>query len=198
MVLIPITDEYNRGFSNYFCRPSYQDMALDKYFTHYDPAYPSYTFNDIDAKEAETSLGADGGLYNRAGRGIPDVSANGANFVTFAAGIKGPVWGTSLATPIWASVLTLINDRRHMVGKGPVGFVNPVLYEHPEVFKDIVDGNNPGCGTKGFSAVPGWDREYLILSRFIDLVCIANFVKAVTGLGTPNFLKLLELFLSLP
>ena len=39
-------------------------------------------------------------------------------------------------------------------------------------------GTNPGCGTKGFSAVPGWDP--------------------VTGLGTPNFPKMLKYYLSLP
>lgn len=61
---------------------------------------------------------------------------------------------------------------------GPVGFINPVLYEHPEVFNDITSGHNPGCGTYGFEAVEGWDP--------------------VTGLGTPNYPKLLELFLSLP
>jgi len=59
-----------------------------------------------------------------------------------------------------------------------VGFVNPVLYAHPEMFNDITLGDNPGCGTNGFEAVPGWDP--------------------VTGLGTPNFPKMLEVFLSLP
>jgi len=38
---------------------------------------------------------------------------------------------------------------------------------------DIVGGNNPGCGSKGFTAVAGWDP--------------------VTGLGTPNFEKLSKL-----
>lgn len=37
--------------------------------------------------------------------------------------------------------------------------------------------DNPGCGTKGFSAVKGWDP--------------------VTGLGTPKFDDLLKIFLKL-
>lgn len=45
-------------------------------------------------------------------------------------------------------------------------------------FNDITSGNNPGCGTKGFSAQAGWDP--------------------VTGLGTLNFPKLLELWTALP
>lgn len=69
-------------------------------------------------------------------------------------------------------------EERVAAGKGPLGFINPVLYRHPEVLNDITNGTNPGCGTEGFSAAEGWDP--------------------VTGLGTPNYPKLLELFLSLP
>jgi hypothetical protein len=29
-----------------------------------------------------------------------------------------------------------INDERIAIGKSPVGFINPVLYEHPEVLND--------------------------------------------------------------
>ena len=50
-----------------------------------------------------------------------------------------------MSTPLWGSVLTLVNQERTKVGKGPVGFVNPVLYEHPEIFNDITKGSNPGC-----------------------------------------------------
>jgi tripeptidyl-peptidase-1 len=52
------------------------------------------------------------------------------------------------------------------------------LYSHPEVFDDITEGVNPGCGTDGFPAVEGWDP--------------------ITGLGTPKFAKLRDLLLSLP
>jgi tripeptidyl-peptidase-1 len=44
--------------------------------------------------------------------------------------------------------------------------------------KDVTKGNNPGCGTAGFPAVEGWDP--------------------LTGLGTPIYPKMLELFMSLP
>jgi tripeptidyl-peptidase-1 len=40
-----------------------------------------------------------------------------------------------------------------------------------------VNGSNPGCGTDGFYAVKGWDP--------------------VTGLGTPNYPKMLRLFMGL-
>ena len=90
----------------------------------------------------------------------------------------GHWFGTSLSAPIWGSVITLINEERTVRGKGPVGFVNPVLYANSWALNDIKNGSNPGCGSKGFAAVSGWDP--------------------VTGLGTPSFPRLLELFLGLP
>jgi len=83
-----------------------------------------------------------------------------------------------LASPLFASVLTLLNEERAAIGKGPIGFVNPVLYRHDYVMNDITEGHSLGCGTDGFAAVEGWD--------------------AVTGLGTPNYPKMKTLFLSLP
>lgn len=75
-------------------------------------------------------------------------------------------------------MINMINERRLQQDKGPIGFVNTALYANPGVMTDIKLGNNPGCGTKGFSAVPGWDP--------------------LTGLGTPNFAQMQKLFLSLP
>ncbi|KAK3678498.1 hypothetical protein LTR78_001795 [Recurvomyces mirabilis] len=161
------------GFSNRYKAPAYQKSALDTYFSKHDPGLPYYI-----AGPNGTNIGANGGVYNRAGRGIPDVSANGANFRAYTNGTDYHWYGTSLAAPLWASVLTLINEERTAVGKGPVGFVNPVLYENPWTLKDITNGSNPNCGSSGFAAVSGWDPA--------------------TGLGTPNYPKLLQLFMSLP
>ena len=107
----------------------YQKTAVDTYFAQHDPGYPSYNYNGIDALHNSTNIGANGGIYNKAGRAMPDVSANGAYFATFISGSPQPEFGTSLAAPLWASVITLINEERTAKGKGPVGFVNPVLYE---------------------------------------------------------------------
>jgi tripeptidyl-peptidase-1 len=41
-------------------------------------------------------------------------------------------------------------------GKGPIGFVNPVLYTNPGVLNDIVNGTSLGCDSDGFQAVPGY------------------------------------------
>lgn len=67
------------GFSNYFSRPSYQDAAVQTYLDNYAPNYPSYIYNGNDIYSGNSNIGQNGGIYNRAGRGFPDVSANGAN-----------------------------------------------------------------------------------------------------------------------
>ncbi|KXT11739.1 hypothetical protein AC579_5039 [Pseudocercospora musae] len=61
------------GFSNYFAIASYQRSAIEEPFAKLDPGHPYYTVN-----ANASNIGAEGGIFNRAGRGYPDVSANGA------------------------------------------------------------------------------------------------------------------------
>lgn len=112
------------GFSNISTPPSYQAAAVSNYFSEHDHGLQYHIAN----AEA-TNIGANGGVYNRAGRGYPDVSANGAFLLTYVNLTQGTFFGTSLSSPIFGSILTLINEERTAVGKGPVGFVNVVLYE---------------------------------------------------------------------
>jgi tripeptidyl-peptidase-1 len=148
------------GFSNNFPMPSYQKDAVAKYFKDHKPPYTSAQYNNSQQT-----------------RGLPDVSANGAWYVIAVDGEFSWVFGTSCSSPVFGSIITLINEERFNKGKSSVGFLNPTLYQNPGVMNDITKGTNPGCGTEGFSAVPGWDP--------------------VTGLGTPNYPKMLDLFMSL-
>jgi tripeptidyl-peptidase-1 len=111
-------------------------------------------------------------------RGFPDISANGANYAFAVNAEWSLTYGTSASAPVLGSILTLINQERLKAGKSSIGFINPTAYAHPEVFTDVTSGNNGGCGVDGWFAVPGWDP--------------------VTGLGTPNYPKMLELWMSLP
>lgn len=126
------------GFSNYFGVPFYQREAVAEYFKNHDPDLPYYVaqYNSTDI----TNLGANGGVYNRIGRGFPDMAANGAYLRVFINGTDYHEFGTSLAAPIVSSIFTLINQERKAIGKGPVGFVNPVLYQHAWALNDIVNG----------------------------------------------------------
>ncbi|OSD00616.1 subtilisin-like protein [Trametes coccinea BRFM310] len=119
-------------------------------------------------------------IYNASGRAFPDVSANGLNYSVAINGEFRLVSGTSASAPTFASILSAVNDARLAAGKSPVGWINPTIYSDAfnGVFNDITNGSNPNCGTQGFLAQPGWDP--------------------VTGLGTPNFPKMLTKWLELP
>ncbi|KAF8258720.1 subtilisin-like protein [Lactarius quietus] len=139
------------GFSNHFPRPIYQN-----------PATPNFLKNIGNQHH---------GLYNAAGRGIPDISAQALRYFVVVNNQGFVASGTSNAAPTVAGIISLLNDYLLSRGKKPLGFLNPWLYGLGVVgMNDIKSGSNPGCGTEGFSAIAGWDP--------------------VTGLGTPDFLNL--------
>jgi len=149
------------GFSDVFAVPSYQKSAVDCYLRDYAPKYGSNVFNNSGNARA-----------------FPDVSAIGLKVATVYLNRTLGVGGTSASAPIFGGIITLLNEERLAIGKKPIGFLNPVMYAHPEMFHDVTEGGNPGCGTDGFPASPGWDP--------------------VTGLGTPNYPKMKKVFLELP
>ncbi|KAM0805168.1 peptidase S8/S53 domain-containing protein [Usnea florida] len=141
---------------------------------------PSYQSSAVKSYFANHKPSYTATQYNNSQtvRGYPDVSANGANYVVAVDGSLSLVYGTSASSPTFGSVVTLINEQRVNAGKSAVGFINPTLYANPSILNDITSGGNQGCGTAGFTAVSGWDP--------------------VTGLGTPNYGKMLPVFMALP
>ncbi|MBI3680673.1 MAG: S8/S53 family peptidase [Acidobacteria bacterium] len=104
----------------------------------------------------------------RSGRGVPDVAGKAdvhAGYEIIVDGQRFTMGGTSAATPMWASLITRINQK---LGRR-VGFINALLYSERfgKATNDVVVGNNGA-----FSAGPGWD--------------------ACTGLGSPNGTELLK------
>ena len=79
-------------------------------------------------------------MFNATGRAFPDVAAMALNVEIAFEGEFGTVGGTSCASPIFASVIALINDARARAGKSSLGFLNPFLYAHSEAFHDITTG----------------------------------------------------------
>ena len=175
------------GFSNVFGTPSYQQEAVNNFFKNHDPEYLYY--ETTGGFNASTALGrynvspprrgiSSTDINQRIGRGYPDVSANGGPIPTYSNGKPYVQNGTSAAVPIWASILTRINEARLAANKSTVGFVNPTLYSNTQVLNDITEGYGYGCNTTGFSAAEGWDP--------------------ITGLGTPRFGDLMDLFMGMP
>ncbi|KAI9699722.1 MAG: vesicle formation at the endoplasmic reticulum [Candelina mexicana] len=156
------------GFSDYFCRPKYQDFAVQRYLTSLGDRWK--------------------GLYNPNGRGYPDVAAQSVNYSMVDSGKQMLVDGTSAAAPTFAAIISLLNSARLSSNLPPLGFLNPWIYSVGGLgFSDILEGGSKGClGTDTYSglktpivpfaswnATAGWDP--------------------VTGYGTPDFGKLLKL-----
>jgi len=154
------------GFSIFFSRPSYQNSAVTNYLQN-APNLPPVS------------------QFNSQGRGYPDVAVLGHNYEVVIGGQTYIESGTSASSPVFAGMITLINDYRFSNGKGPLGFINPALYQiggsSNKVFNDITSGENnccagePGqqvCCQYGFNATTGWDP--------------------LTGWGSVNFPALLK------
>ena len=140
------------GFSNYFKQPKYQSHVVNEYIS--------------DLK------GEHNGLYNKHGRGYPDIAAHGAHVVAVWNDTEIHIDGTKCA--ISTAVFSLVNDALIAKGKPPMGFLNPWLYKKGFVaMNDVTQGSSIGCDTNGFPAKKGWD--------------------AATGFGSPMFKKILEL-----
>ncbi|KAH9056382.1 subtilisin-like protein [Lactarius vividus] len=139
------------GFSTHFTRPSYQEGMVAPFLGSLGSQYA--------------------GLYDARGRGIPDISAQASWCVYTHLANHYAVSGTSVSAPIVAGIVSLLNDYLISTGRPRLGFLNLLLYGHGrDGINDITSGSNPGCGTNGFTAIPGWDP--------------------VTGMGTPDFISL--------
>ncbi|KAK6525402.1 hypothetical protein TWF694_005541 [Orbilia ellipsospora] len=152
------------GLSNVFDRPIYQ--AADKNYLQVTGA---------------TDTANNQGLFNRPDRAYPDVPALGDDFLEYV-NLNGGQFDTgrsrtSASTPIFASVITLLNGIRIRQGQKPLGFLNPWLYKSiapSQGLNDITTGkthagcpNIPSLKDNGWNATQGWDLG--------------------GGLGTPNF-----------
>lgn len=143
--------------------------------------YPVQDYQSSVVKEylAKTTLPqkvkfADGG------RGTPDVALNGDDYAVNIHGLNFTIGGTSASAPAVASMISLLNDERMKVGK-TLGSVNALFYKNPQAFTDITVGTNGVKDDGGHGADPesGWQCE--------------EGWDAVTGLGTPDFSKLLAI-----
>jgi subtilase family serine protease len=114
------------------------------------------------------------------------------------------VGGTSLATPLLAGMLALVNEARFAHHRFPVGFVNPALYQLPvgQHWHDdapIIDVNAPRHPTGGligladFSDFAGFaaidsnlDANGNVIENADTSLLSAPGYDPVTGLGVPN------------
>jgi tripeptidyl-peptidase I len=160
------------GFSYWFNRPSFQDAAVQGFMSASGSNLPPQS------------------MYSSHGRGYPDVAVLGYNYAVVLGGQTYQESGTSASAPVFAGMITLVNDARMSAGKAPLGYITPSLYKlavsNPSIFNDITSGENnccagqPGqqiCCQYGFTAIQGWDP--------------------LTGFGSINFPNFLAAFSAL-
>ena len=108
-------------------------------------------------------------------RNLPDVSsvANNINLVWgndfIGESFDFTEAGTSLAAPLWAGFMALVNQQAAASGQPPIGFANPALYaigkstNYLSCFNDITTGSNTNSSsptkynaTTGYDLCTGW------------------------------------------
>ncbi|KAI0865173.1 subtilisin-like protein [Xylaria cubensis] len=156
------------GFSDYWSRPLYQEVAVEKYLQKIGNKNKPY--------------------YNTKGRGFPDVSAQGFGYRVYDKGVLKGYQGTSCSAPAFAGIVGLLNDARLKAKKPTLGFLNPLLYSNPQALNDITLGGSTGCdGTARFHGAPNGSP----VIPYASWNATAGW-DPVSGLGTPNFPKLLK------
>merc|ERR1711904_378167 len=147
------------GFSDEFAVPDYQKDVVAAYLQKLEAAGESPPAS----------------AFNAAGRGYPDIAALAGTQNPYCVSADNSfvgVGGTSASCPTTAGMFARINAERSAQGKPAMGFLNPFIYQNPDVFNDVTQGSVTGAsGVKGFAALTGWD--------------------AATGMGTPNYQKML-------
>ena len=161
------------GFSRHFTRGSgyadFQAAALTTWLSRRSSTTPPTTY------------------YDTSKRAIPDVAMFGSQFPLLIGKQFNEAAGTSLASPLFAGVVGLLNAQTVAAKGATLGWINPLLYRlatsYPSSFTDITIGGNAcpndfngdsACRTAactGFAAIQEWDP--------------------VTGLGVPNYSAML-------
>ena len=123
-------------------------------------AYPIPSWQqglDMSANQGSTTM-----------RNVPDVAMVADNvWVIYNNGQAGAFSGTSIATPLWAGLIALVNQMALANGQPTVGFINPAVYaigkgsnysSYASGFHDITTGNNENASNPTrFLAVAGYD-----------------------------------------
>jgi hypothetical protein len=122
----------------------------------------------IPAWQQGISMTANQGSTTR--RNLPDIAlvANNIDLVwgndVLGESMDLTEGGTSLATPLWAGFMALVNQQAAANGQPPIGFANPALYaignstNYNACFHDITTGNNFTANSPSkYSATAGYD-----------------------------------------
>jgi subtilase family serine protease len=166
------------GFSAYSPRPEWQNDVVKTYLENNKNVLPPTN------------------TFNASNRAYPDVSAIGHNVLVYLKGTGSHGWdnfdGTSVSAPIWAGIITLLNNARKSVNKTTLGMLAPMLYNLYNTkngfgFKDIAGGNNKCTNS-----------DDTLTKDISSTCCKYGFTSAknswdpVNGMGVPKFAELVH------
>ncbi len=125
-------------------------------------------------------------------RNIPDVAMTADNVqVFYGNGSSGTVVGTSIAAPLWAGFMALVNQQAAAAGRAAIGFANPSLYalgkgtNYAGCFHDTATGNNFWSSSPtNFPAVTGYD-----LCTGWGTPTGTNLINALVGLADTSIIQ---------
>ena len=125
--------------------------------------------------------------FHKKGRAFPDVAVVGHNCPTYDSSSSfEPVDGTSCSSPIFASLVSLLNAHQVSKGKHLLGHVAPVLYGMAEagVFNSSIVGHNYCTEFQCCDVRKDGGSDFGFVSN--------NGYDPVTGLGVPDVGKMLK------
>jgi len=161
------------GFANYTNRPVWQDAQVNRW---------------LQPNISKTWPIPPTVFYNPNHRAYPDVCAIGDRILIWMSGYISVSAGTSASTPIFAGIVSLLNDARLNANKKPLGFLNPLLYkmqtDSPSTFHDITQGSSSWSRIQSYSCKYGYG-------------CSTGWDPA-SGLGTIDYTNTLAYIKNLP
>ncbi len=139
----------------------------------------SSSYYSIPSWQTNINMAARGG--SQTARNFPDVALTADDVLVIAdSGVQYTgVGGTSVAAPLWAGFMSLVNQQATNNGLAPIGLLNPAIYKiansaaYANCFHDTTTGNNTWSGSP-------------------NLFYATNNYDLATGLGTPNGTNLIN------
>jgi kumamolisin len=110
----------------------------------------------------------------------PDIAFNAGSAQSIWVQLNGQaqwvgITGTGLSTSQWAGFIALVGEARSRQNKGPLGFLDPIIYGYSDsdlatLFHSVTSGTIDGIGTgPGWNELTGWGspRADLLLDRLV-------------------------------
>lgn len=195
------------GVSLNFLQPPYQAGTVPSSLsTQTSTTSGTLTFSSPHRVTPDISMDADpntGGLYGQSYNISHDALIDDGcqKLSTTLEYCERRIGGTSLASPLFAGMLALVNQQRFAANNGPIGFANPALYTLGSGSSAITDVLAPSSPTAVLRNLQGSGDSMVLTTRAINSkpdgqggavegadtsLRTTTGWDDVTGLGTPN------------